>query len=139
MLPAQRELKSYLDTVADKYGVSQRMQFKVEVERFTWNDDSKRWILFLKHLDSGVRTKHVCQVLFNCGGALVAPNPAVFKGRESFKGHVFHYTQWRHDIDLTGKNVVVIGNGVRAGRLAGIEDEPTSDAQVIKRAAAVSA
>jgi cation diffusion facilitator CzcD-associated flavoprotein CzcO len=111
LLPAQRELKGYLDSVADKYGVSQRMQFKVEVERFVWNDDSKRWTLFLKHLDSGVRTKHVCQVLFNCGGALVAPNPAVFKGRESFKGHVFHSTQWRHDIDLTGKKVVVIGNG----------------------------
>jgi cation diffusion facilitator CzcD-associated flavoprotein CzcO len=87
------------------------MQFGTEVERFTWNDDTKRWTLFLKHLDSGVRTKHVCQVLFNCGGALVAPNPAVFKGRESFKGHVFHSTQWKHDIDLTGKKVVVIGNG----------------------------
>jgi cation diffusion facilitator CzcD-associated flavoprotein CzcO len=93
LLPAQRELKYYLDSVADKYGVSQRMQFKVEVERFVWNDNSKRWTLFLKHLDSGVRTRHVCQVLFNCGGALVAPNPPVFKGRESFKGHVFHSTQ----------------------------------------------
>ena len=33
---------------------------------------------------------------------------------DSFQGEIFHSSQWRHDISLQGKNVVVVGNGCSA-------------------------
>jgi cation diffusion facilitator CzcD-associated flavoprotein CzcO len=35
-------------------------------------------------------------------------------GLDSFEGPAFHTAQWRHDVDLTGKRVAVIGTGCSA-------------------------
>jgi cation diffusion facilitator CzcD-associated flavoprotein CzcO len=35
-------------------------------------------------------------------------------GIDSFEGEIFHSARWRHDIDLEGKNVGVIGTGASA-------------------------
>ena len=35
-------------------------------------------------------------------------------GLEQFQGPLFHSAQWRHDVDLTGKSVAVIGTGASA-------------------------
>jgi len=37
-----------------------------------------------------------------------------FEGGDSFTGPAFHSSQWRHDVDLTGKRVAVIGTGASA-------------------------
>jgi cation diffusion facilitator CzcD-associated flavoprotein CzcO len=36
------------------------------------------------------------------------------QGIETFKGEVFHSARWRHDVDLRGKRVGVLGNGSSA-------------------------
>ncbi|MEI9929036.1 MAG: hypothetical protein WDM89_00345 [Rhizomicrobium sp.] len=36
------------------------------------------------------------------------------KGVGSFKGPAFHTARWRHDVDLAGKRVAVIGTGATA-------------------------
>lgn len=109
--PSQTELKSYLDSVASKYRLEDRMRFNVEVQGFAWNEESQRWILSLLDLHTQQKQQHVCQVLFNCGGALVKPNPIAFPGQESFKGNIFHSAEWDHSVSMKGKRVIVIGNG----------------------------
>ncbi|MBP9232358.1 MAG: NAD(P)/FAD-dependent oxidoreductase, partial [Phenylobacterium sp.] len=47
-------------------------------------------------------------------GQLNRPRLPDVRGRERFKGPAFHSAQWRHDIDLTGKRVAVIGTGASA-------------------------
>lgn len=39
------------------------------------------------------------------------PRKPDIPGLDNFKGPVFHTARWRHDVDLTGKNVAVFGNG----------------------------
>ena len=41
----------------------------------------------------------------------------VTEGVDSFKGEIFHSSQWRHDISLQRKKVVVVGNGCSATQL----------------------
>src|SRR4051812_43531299 len=43
-------------------------------------------------------------------------NPVVppIPGADTFAGPVFHSAQWRHDVDLTGKRVAVVGTGASA-------------------------
>ena len=52
--------------------------------------------------------------LITAVGQLNRPRFPDIKGRDRFKGVAFHSAQWRHDIDLTGKRVAVIGTGASA-------------------------
>jgi 4-hydroxyacetophenone monooxygenase len=47
-------------------------------------------------------------------GQLNRPNLPDIPGRDSFAGPSFHSARWRHDIDLRGKRVAVIGTGASA-------------------------
>ena len=47
-------------------------------------------------------------------GGLHVPNVPEFEGLEQFGGPVFHTAEWRHDIDLTGKRVAMIGSAASA-------------------------
>lgn len=93
------------------------MRFNVDVQGFSWNEESKRWSLSLLDLKTNQKMRHVCQVLFNCGGALVKPNPIAFPGQESFQGDIFHSAEWNHRVNLKGKKVIVIGNGCTGTQL----------------------
>jgi cation diffusion facilitator CzcD-associated flavoprotein CzcO len=54
------------------------------------------------------------RVLVSGAGPLVEPNWPDIPGLESFAGPRFHSARWRHDVDLTGKRVAVIGTGASA-------------------------
>jgi len=59
-------------------------------------------------------------------GILVVPKIPELQGIESFKGEVFHSARWRHDVDLHGKRVGVLGNGSSASQLIPIiSKDPT--------------
>ncbi len=47
-------------------------------------------------------------------GGLYEPMIPQVEGLETFDGPVFHSARWRHDVDLTGKRVAVIGTGASA-------------------------
>ena len=60
-------------------------------------------------------------------GGLVEPKewPDNIPGRETFKGEIFHTARWRDDIDLNGKDVVVVGTGCSAAQVVpGILEKP---------------
>ena len=47
-------------------------------------------------------------------GQLSNPVVPAVPGADTFAGPVFHSAQWRHDVDLTGKRVAVVGTGASA-------------------------
>ncbi|BDD63132.1 hypothetical protein MAP00_008070 [Monascus purpureus] len=70
---------------------------------------------------------------FSAIGVLLEPRPCDIPGASSFKGAIFHSAKWNHDVDLTGKNVVVIGNGCTAAQIvAAIVNKVKSVTQVIR-------
>jgi hypothetical protein len=56
-----------------------------------------------------------CQLPCDCGAA--EPMALLNPRREKFEGDVFHTSRWRSDIDLNGKNVVVVGAGASAAQV----------------------
>ena len=54
------------------------------------------------------------QSLVSATGQLSRPFRPQLAGIESFSGPAFHSAEWRHDYDLTGKRVAVIGTGASA-------------------------
>jgi cation diffusion facilitator CzcD-associated flavoprotein CzcO len=102
----QAEIQAYLEDVAQRYGVLDRVRTSTDVQGARW--DGTRW-----HLETSAG-KHEADVLIAACGQLSTPSVPPIAGLDSFEGPAFHTAQWRHDVDLHGKRVAVIGTGCSA-------------------------
>src|SRR6478735_6886997 len=104
----QQEIQAYLEDVARRHGVLERIRTSTEVQSATWDEERARWVL---QTSAG---EHECDVLLTACGQLSVPTVPPLPGLDSFEGPAFHTAQWRHDVDLAGKRVAVIGTGCSA-------------------------
>ncbi|KNG85559.1 dimethylaniline monooxygenase [Aspergillus nomiae NRRL 13137] len=117
LMPSGQEIKEYIDAVIEEYKLNDKISFSTEVTRSIWRDDVKRWQLFVHDRITGREFTHECQILFAASGQLVEPRTFDIQGAGSFSGDIFHSARWNHDVELEGKNVVVIGNGCTAAQI----------------------
>ena len=61
-------------------------------------------------------------MLIDASGPIADPSVPDLPGLDTFTGAVFHSARWNHDVDLAGRNVVVVGTGVGLGAAAGLAD-----------------
>ena len=59
----------------------------------------------------------IADVVVQCVGSLDRPKWGNTPGRERYQGVSWHTAHWRHDYDLTGKNIAIIGCGPSAAQL----------------------
>ncbi|KAG5931937.1 hypothetical protein E4U53_001547, partial [Claviceps sorghi] len=111
------ELLAYLKDVAHKHDLDGKMSFRSEVIRCAWIEQTARWRLHIRNLLNGDVFVHECQFLFGATGILVEARPCDIPGADTFQGPLFHSAQWRTDVDVTGKRVVLVGNGCTASQL----------------------
>ena len=104
----QPEIFDYLRTTAARFGVLDRVQFGAEVRDAEWRADEQHWRL---DTAAGVVT---ADFLILGNGPLAEPAIPDLPGLETFEGTTFHSAQWRHDVDLSGARVAVIGTGASA-------------------------
>jgi cation diffusion facilitator CzcD-associated flavoprotein CzcO len=102
----QAEIQAYLEDVARDHGVLDRIHTSTEVTRAQW--DGGRW-----RLDTSAGS-HEADVLLTACGQLSVPKIPALAGLDSFAGPAFHTARWRHDVDLAGKRVAVVGTGCSA-------------------------
>jgi cation diffusion facilitator CzcD-associated flavoprotein CzcO len=104
----QAEIQAYLQDVAQRHGVLDRIRTSTEVTSARWDEQRGRWLL---QTSAGA---HEADILITaCGQLSVAKMPSI-PGLESFDGPAFHTSQWRHDVELAGKRVAVVGTGCSA-------------------------
>lgn len=108
----QPEIQAYLKRVADRSGTLDRFVFETRFEEAAWDADARRWRSRLRGPD-GERTVTSTTLVLAAGG-LSEPRLPAIDGIETFQGELFHSARWRHDVDLTGKRVAVIGTGASA-------------------------
>jgi cation diffusion facilitator CzcD-associated flavoprotein CzcO len=104
----QAEIQDYLEDVARRHGVLDRIRTNTAVTRARWDEERDRWIL---ETSAGV---HEADILITaCGQLSVAKMPSI-PGLDDFDGEVFHTSQWRHDVELAGRRVAMVGTGCSA-------------------------
>src|SRR5437879_4214496 len=101
----QLEIQDYLRKVGAESGVLDRFRFGVDFESAAWDADAAVWRI---ETSSGPTNANV---LVSAAGALSDPKMPDIEGIESFGGEIFHSAEWKHDYDLTGKRVGIIGTG----------------------------
>lgn len=108
----QPVLLDYFRGVADRYDLKKHVRFETAVEEMAWDETRGLWKVRLK-TPSGTEQVEANAVV-TAVGQLNRPRYPDIKGRERFAGPAFHSAEWRHDVDLTGKRVAVIGTGASA-------------------------
>ena len=107
--PLQEEIRDYLEETARRFGVLPLIRFGTEVCDARFDDAAGDWVLTLA--DGGT---HRTDVLVSACGQLSSPSVPAIPGREQFTGTAFHSARWRHDHDLAGRRVAVVGTGASA-------------------------
>jgi cation diffusion facilitator CzcD-associated flavoprotein CzcO len=104
----QREIFAYLRSCASRYGILPHIRFGHAVTKTTWDEDAQIWRI---ETSKGTITANV---MVGAAGALSDPATPKIPGLETFAGRAFHSAKWDHEVDLTGRNVAVIGTGASA-------------------------
>jgi len=105
---SQPEIHAYLQRVNAEYGIDRFTRNDHEVLDATWEDDAQRWRV------TTTQGTWTADALVLGSGALSDPSFPDVPGLDSFEGPVFHSATWRHDLDLRGRRVAVIGTGASA-------------------------
>ncbi|MCR5875609.1 NAD(P)/FAD-dependent oxidoreductase [Phenylobacterium sp. J426] len=109
----QPVLLSYFRGIAEKYDLRKHIRFETFVDEVAWDEARNVWRARLRGKDGKIETVEANAVI-SAVGQLNRPKFPDLEGLGSFEGPAFHSAEWRHDVELTGKRVAVIGTGASA-------------------------
>jgi cyclohexanone monooxygenase len=104
---AQTDILRYANHVADRFDLRRDIRFNTRVTAVEYQDEENLWRLTSE--DGQVLQARFCIMATGC---LSVPNQPKLPGGDDFQGEVFHTGLWpKHEVDLTGKRVGIIGTG----------------------------
>jgi 4-hydroxyacetophenone monooxygenase len=109
----QDVLHDYFRRIAEKYDLRKHIRFETTVEEARFDEKTSQWRVTVRGKDGKHETLDANAVI-SAVGQLNQPKMPDIKGVGTFKGPAFHTARWRHDVDLAGKRVAVIGTGATA-------------------------
>ncbi len=114
---SQEVLRRYFDDCATQYGLRENIRFHTDVEAATYDEDRGVWRVDVRHRDGTAETL-LANAIISAVGQLNRPKWPDIPGQDRYRGIAFHSTEWEHEHDLAGKEVVVIGTGASAFQFA---------------------
>ncbi len=105
----QQEILNYIGHCAEKYGLNPYIQLNTSVEKLVFDEEQGVWQVLCNNGKT-----YFAQSVISCSGGLSQPALPDIRGRDDFKGTMFHSAKWNHSYDLKGKTVAVIGTGASA-------------------------
>ena len=139
--PSGPEILAYLYKVCEKFQILDKIQLNTDVTGIRWIEEDEEWEVKIAHTAPGtgdlsyrerqkmksekgeravVLKEEVvrAKVIASAVGGLVEPKPyPEIPGLESFEGRLLHTARWDPDIDVKGKDVVVLGTGCSAAQV----------------------
>lgn len=103
------EIRKYLEYVARKHGVFEKIRFNADVTSGDFSEDDSTWTLRVSGPDGDREV--TANVVVSAGGLFSLPKPLDVPGIGDFGGRVLHTARMSGDEDFTGRRVAVVGNG----------------------------
>ena len=104
----QPEIQAYLEDVARRHGVLERIRTGTEVTRRAGTASGASGCC----RPAPARTRPTCSS--PPAASSRCPRCRRSPGLDSFEGPAFHTARWRHDVELAGRRVAVVGTGCSA-------------------------
>lgn len=121
-----REIQGYLNHVAAKWDLVDRILFEQRVESVVWSEDSKTYRL----TTAGGNDAGTFGTVISAVGFLNIPLlPPFARGETEFEGIECHSSRWPEGLELTGKRVGILGTGSSAVQVI---TEAARDASEVK-------
>jgi 4-hydroxyacetophenone monooxygenase len=109
----QGTILDYFRDVAEDLDLRSHIRFRTEVRGLSYDDDTATWTVVVRDADGHEESMRV-QAVVSAVGQLNQPNIPHLPGGDRFAGLSWHTARWRHDVDLSGLRVAVIGTGASA-------------------------
>ena len=109
----QHEIQTYLNQCADDFALKKHIRFGTKIKSASYLETTGTW-----RLETFSHGTYTCRALVWAVGQLNRPKIPDITGQEGARQVAFHSAEWRHDIDLAGKKVAVIGTGSSAIQFA---------------------
>ena len=123
----QPELQAYFEGVMHRHGIADHVRFSTEVLSAGWNDATSTWSVRIRTAAGGGETGDAAdetdetltaRAVISAVGQLNRPFIPDIGGAATFEGPAFHTARWNHDVDLAGKDVVLLGAGASGFQIA---------------------
>jgi 4-hydroxyacetophenone monooxygenase len=130
----QPALLAYFRDCVKRFELDGSLRLSTSVDEAVFDEKSGKWNVTLVDAD-GKRDTLIVDAVITAVGQLNKPRIPETPGRENFKGEEFHSARWRHDVDLRGKRVAVVGTGASAYQLAPAVAREAAHLDVFQRSA----
>ena len=107
--PQQQEIQDYILRITDTYALRPVIRFKTDVQALRWVAAKDCWQIEISG-QPPLLARHVILAT----GPLNKPAVPDIPGFNTFTGEAFHSGNWRHDVDLKGRRLAVVGTGASA-------------------------
>ncbi|KAG9529400.1 hypothetical protein KCU93_g3568, partial [Aureobasidium melanogenum] len=112
------ETRQYLEHIAMKYHVADKITFNTEVVSAVWSEADKCYTVKTAGKD-GSENVSKYNAIISASGLFSTPNAMPdIPGIKDFKGPIFHTAHWDHDVSISGKRIAQIGTGSTGAQLA---------------------
>ncbi len=113
------EILRYLGEVIDDNGLAPHIRYHHKIVSASWSSTDACWAVEAERTDTGERLRFTTSFLWMCQGYYRHSTPYTpeWPGMDRYEGRIVHPQTWPDDLDLTGKEVVVIGSGATAATL----------------------
>lgn len=108
----REELQEYTQAIFEKYRLADKTLTSKNVTQTQWLDHKQCWQININHTEV-----IFARFLINASGPLSTAVTPKIEGQSNFKGAAFHTNSWDHNVDLTDKNVAIIGSGASAAQI----------------------
>ncbi len=130
------DILDYLESTAQKHGLTEHMQFGWTMVSADWRDADKLWAVEFESADaSKARRTLTARWLQICTGyySYASGHTVELPGQEDFDGPIVHPQEWPAGEGYDGKNVVIIGSGATTVTLAPSLAETARHVAVLQR------
>ena len=110
------DIKNYLRSVAEKYGVYEHIKFDTRVSSCEFDGTSKTWKVTTV-CENNIQSSVTANIVISATGQLNVPAYPNIDGLKNFDGTSVHTAEWSNEIKLKNKRVGVIGTGASGMQL----------------------
>lgn len=109
-------IRDYIVDTAEADGTVERIRFGQRVNAADWSSDEALWTVELEAVATGETSTLMCGFLYSCTGYYRYDRGYLpeWDGYDDFEGTTIHPQHWPEDLEVAGKNVVVVGSGATA-------------------------
>ncbi|MSO32780.1 MAG: NAD(P)/FAD-dependent oxidoreductase, partial [Ilumatobacteraceae bacterium] len=105
-----KEVRQYIEDTAKKQGVWPHVRLEHDLKEARFDETTGIWDLTFTRPD-GTMVQSQANIVISASGLFANPKKIKLPGEETFKGKIFHPTEWPVGMSLKNKKIAVLGNG----------------------------